>query len=116
PLTDDERPDGWLTLRRYWPFLLPVIVLLVALFGLRWSPEKAAFVSLLGALLATVIVGEKKLKLKLLINIFEGTGKSLLEIIAITAAAGIIVGVLSITGLTFALGLSIANLAGPLPF
>lgn len=115
PMTAEERPDAKRTLRRYWPFLIPIGLLLVILFALRWTPEKAAFASLVATFVAAVIVGEHKVGPRAIVGIFEATGKSLLEIIAITAAAGVIVGVLSITGLSFSLGLSIADLAGPLP-
>ena len=115
PMTAEERPDAKRTLRRYWPFLLPIALLMVILFALRWTPEKAAFASLVVTFVAAAMVGEHKVTPGVIVGIFEAAGKSLLEIIAITAAAGIIVGVLSITGLSFSLGLSIADLAGPLP-
>ncbi|MCH2559294.1 MAG: TRAP transporter fused permease subunit [Alcanivorax sp.] len=115
PMTAEERPDAMRTLRRYWPFLLPIALLLVILFALRWTPEKAAFASLVATFVAAAMVGEHKVGPRAIIGIFEAAGKSLLEIIAITAAAGVIVGVLSITGLSFSLGLSIADMAGPLP-
>ena len=115
PMSKEERPDAMRTLRRYWPFLAPVVMLFVLLFGLRWSPEQAAFASLVATLIAAWMVGEHSIGLRSLLGILEGTGRSLLEIVAITAAAGVIVGVLSLTGLSFSLGLSIADAAGSLP-
>lgn len=115
PMTAEERPDALRTLRRYWPFLAPVLMLFFLLFALRWSPEQAAFASLLATLVAARMVGEHSIGWRSLLGILEATGRSLLEIVAITAAAGIIVGVLSLTGLSFSLGLSIADAAGALP-
>jgi TRAP-type uncharacterized transport system fused permease subunit len=49
--------------------------------------------------------------------VFQSAGRSLLEIITVTAAAGFIIGVLSVSGLSFSLGMSIAASAGQyLPF
>ncbi|MEX0730544.1 MAG: TRAP transporter fused permease subunit [Aquisalimonadaceae bacterium] len=111
-LSREERPDAWKTFRKYWPFLAPIVMLLLLLFVWRWRPEQAAFASLVAALIATLMVGEQSIGPRTLFDVLQGTGRSLLDIIAITAAAGIIVGVLSATGLGFSLGLSIAAAAG----
>src|SRR5690606_2432717 len=88
PMTAEERPDAMRTLRRYWPFLAPVLMLFFLLFALRWSPERAAFASLLATLVAAKMVGEYSIGWRSLLGILESTGRSLLEIVAITAAAG----------------------------
>lgn len=115
PMTAEERPNARLALRRYWPFLIPLLMLFALLFAFRWSPEQAAFASLLATLLAAKIVGEHSVGWRSLLGILEATGRSLLEIATITAAAGLIVGVLSLTGLSFSLGLTIADVAGSMP-
>lgn len=112
PVTAEERPDAMKTLRRYWPFLTPLIMLFVLLFAFRWSPERAAFASIMATLIAAKIVGEHSIGWRALLKVLESTGRSLLEIVTITAAAGIIVGVLSLTGLSFSLGLTLASIVG----
>jgi TRAP transporter 4TM/12TM fusion protein len=112
PLTQEERPRARETLGRYWLFLLPIALLMVLLFVLRWQPEQAALASLVAVIAAAALVRERSVGPRALFDILQGAGQSLLAIIAITAAAGIIVGVLSVTGLSFSLGLSIADVAG----
>jgi TRAP transporter 4TM/12TM fusion protein len=116
PLTKEERPDAGAALRKYWPFLVPIVLLMLLLFIWRWQPEQAAFASLLAVLAATLFVGEQSIGPRALLAVFRGAGRSLLEIVTITAAAGIIVGILSLTGLSFSLGLAIVDAAGSVLF
>lgn len=111
-LTPEERPNASKTFREHWPFLIPIALLIWLLFFLRWSPEQAAFASLVAVIGAAAWVGEHSVRLRALFDVLAGAGRSLLDIIAITAAAGIIIGVLSVTGLSFSLGMSIAGAAG----
>lgn len=112
PLTREERPRARETLAKYWLFLLPIVLLMVLLFWLRWQPEQAALATLVAVIAAAALVRERSVGPRALFDILQGAGQSLLAIIAITAAAGLIVGVLSVTGLSFSLGLSIADIAG----
>jgi len=111
-LTREERPDAWATFKQQWPYLLPIVLLMLLLFVWRWRPEQAGFASLLAVIGAAAVVGQHSIRPRALYRVLQGAGRSLLDIIAITAAAGIIVGVLSTTGLSFSLGLSIAAAAG----
>lgn len=115
-LTREERPDAWRTFRTYWPFLAPLILLILLLFVWRWRPEQAAFASLVLVFVAALVVRDRPVGLGALFDVLQGAGRSLLEIVAITAGAGIIIGVLSATGLGFSLGLSIAEAAGQMLF
>lgn len=112
PLTKEERPDAGAALRKYWPFLVPIVLLILLLFIWRWRPEQAAFASVLAVLAATLVVGEQSVGPRALLGVFRSAGRSLLEIVTITAAAGIIVGILSLTGLSFSLALTIVDVAG----
>lgn len=112
PLTREERPDSGAALRKYWSFLVPIVLLLFLLFVRRWQPEQAAFAALVAVFAAAVVVRDRPIGPRVLFDVLQGTGRSLLDIIAITAAAGIILGILSLTGLSFSLGLAIAAAAG----
>lgn len=114
PLSEEDMPDGMATVKTYWPFLIPIVILLALLFFLRWRPEQAAFASFLAVIAAALMVREQRISLGTLFDVFQSAGRSLLEIIAVTAAAGFIIGVLSVSGLSFSLGMSIAASAGQL--
>ncbi|WP_142850253.1 TRAP transporter fused permease subunit [Telmatospirillum sp. J64-1] len=112
PLEPQERPRVKDSLKRHWPFLVPLVLLVYLLFFRGWQPEQAALASLVLVVAAALVVREVPVTLKSLFAVLERAGRSLLEIIVITAAAGLIIGVLSITGLSFSLGVSIAEASG----
>ncbi|HET9714624.1 MAG TPA: TRAP transporter fused permease subunit [Pseudolabrys sp.] len=114
-LTSIEGPDIpplRQVLKQGWHFLLPFAVLIYALFWLNWSPELAALAAS-GILLLTgptLGYGEKKLRASDVLDAFRATGMASLDLLVITAAAGFIIGVLNITGLSFALTLLLVQI------
>jgi len=99
--------------RSGWPFLLPFIVLIVSLFNLNLRPDTSA----LAAALAAVIVGiglgydGKRMAVKAVFRAFSSTGIAVTQIVMIGAMAGIVIGVLNITGLGFALTQALIEMA-----
>ena len=84
-------------------YVLSFAALIYALFALNWQPERAA---LLGAvfLIATSLVFGYESKRPAIRDLFKSlaeTGHGVVEIILISAAAGVVIGVLNITGLSF---------------
>jgi TRAP transporter 4TM/12TM fusion protein len=98
-------------LKQGWHFLLPFAMLIYGLFWLNWSPALSA----LGACAVLIVTGstlgygDKKLKFYDIIDALRGTGIASLDLLVITAAAGFIIGVLNITGLSFALTLMLVQ-------
>ena len=99
--------------RSGWPFLLPFVVLIVSLFNLNLRPDTSA----LAAALAAVIVGiglgydGKRMAVKAVFRAFSSTGIAVTQIVMIGAMAGIVIGVLNITGLGFALTQALIEMA-----
>ena len=94
-------------LKQGWHFLIPFGVLIYGLFWLNWSPELAALAAS-GILIltgTTLGYGEKKLRIGDIFEALKSTGLVSLDLLMITAAAGFIIGVLNISGLSFALTL-----------
>ena len=106
--------DDSTSLSRGWPFLLPFVALVVALFVLNYQPAMAGLIA--GVVLLAVAPfmpnGFSLLKPASLWHAIGQSGKALSQIIVITAAAGIVIGVLNETGLSFGLTSSLARLAG----
>jgi TRAP transporter 4TM/12TM fusion protein len=100
-----------------WHFLLPIAFLVVALIYpeiFRLTPEKAAIVSTGMLMLLTAIFGYRGRRTSVA-DMFKAvieTGRVSLDIILIGAAAGIMVGILSISGLAFSMTLQLLTLAG----
>ena len=89
---------------------MPLIVLIVWMFFLNRRPEEAGLWrppqrSSLDFLTPGMRIGWQKL-LKILLN----AGRGMLEIAAITGLAGVVIGVLSLTGLGFTLDVDILNI------
>ena len=99
-------------LKQGWHFVIPFGVLIYGLFWLNWSPELAALAAsaTLIATGSTLGYGEKKLKFSEIFDALKNTGLVSLDLLMITAAAGFIIGVLNITGLSFALTLLLVQI------
>mgnify|MGYP003700761631 CR=1 FL=1 len=113
-LSRGEIPSLRLTLREGWHFVLPFVVLVVALFEFNMAPERAAVFASLTLVLFTLVFGYqgKRPTLGALWQSVIATGKSVTSIIAICAAVGIVIGILSLTGLAFNLTLHLIAASG----
>jgi TRAP transporter 4TM/12TM fusion protein len=103
PATDRPRPG--VTLRAGWPFLLPFAALIWGLFALNLQPEAAGILAGLVLLICaplSPLARGKMGPLTLLQGIAKGGG-ALSQIVIITAAAGVVIGVMNETGLGFGL-------------
>src|SRR5690606_2194276 len=84
-------------------FLLAFVVLIATLFLLFWQHQRSALVAAMTAAVTSLIFGYQAVRHRLatLLSVFETTGIAVVEIIIISAAAGIVIGVLNVTGLSF---------------
>ena len=90
---------------RGWHFPLPFVLIVVALFVLNYSPEKAGLVAAALTLVLGIAIPYEgnRLHVRELPGLLKETGLAVLDIVIITASAGVIIGVLNRTGLSFAL-------------
>jgi TRAP transporter 4TM/12TM fusion protein len=86
-----------------WPFILSFAVLVLALFGYNWEPGRAALLAAAVATALAAIYGYqgRRPQLRNLGETFARTGRGVVDIVLIGAGAGIVIGVLNITGLSF---------------
>ncbi|HWK68973.1 MAG TPA: TRAP transporter fused permease subunit [Rhizobiaceae bacterium] len=102
--------DGWLP-------LLSIVVLVFALFSLNTSAERAA-VYAIGAIIAVGLAASlftksgNRLTPRGIVEAIVETGRTTCDIMLITAGAGMIIGLLTTTGLGFALSLYLLNFGG----
>jgi TRAP-type uncharacterized transport system fused permease subunit len=80
------------------------------MFVIGLQPAKSALMSGVLALFAGLILRSTKISFSMLMSFFERVSNTLIPIILIGGAAGIIVGVLNITGLGFNLTLGLAEI------
>jgi TRAP-type uncharacterized transport system fused permease subunit len=100
-----------------WHFILSFAVLIYALFALRWQAERAALAAA-GTVVATAIVfGYNGVRPPLwtIVQALWRTGFAVLDIIVISIGAGIVIGVLNVTGLSFNLTYALVQLGAGEP-
>ena len=93
-------------------FLIPFTALLLTLFLLKQSPERSAFVGILAILCVSLFSASTRLRLDWIIGALFKTGKTMLSLTAIVCMAGLIIGVVNVSGLGFVLPLYLTQIAG----
>jgi TRAP transporter 4TM/12TM fusion protein len=98
----EELPKFWNVLKKNWPFSIPFLVLVYTLFVMWMEAEIAGLISIIvTVLLGFMLKRRTGMNIKKLLWMFRDGGKGLLEVGVTCAGAGLIIGVLSITGLAF---------------
>jgi len=92
--------------------LIPLIVLLVSLMVLMYSPYRSAMYAIVALIVVSWIRKSTRMSLKDIINTLSNGAKGSMEIAATCATAGIIVGVLTQTGLGQKFAMIIFNYSG----
>ena len=96
-----------------WQFIAPFVLLIVGLFVLNWRPELSALAAggLLGVLALLLPYRGQRRRLPDLLRAIPEAGVGMTEIVIISAAAGIVIGVLNLSGLSFSLTLALVKMA-----
>ncbi|MCG6115817.1 MAG: TRAP transporter fused permease subunit [Mesorhizobium sp.] len=99
-------------MRTGWICAIPFVVLITALFHFNVRPETAAIYAVLSILPGGLLIGykSKRMTVRDIVNAIVETGTSIVDIIMISAAAGLIIGTLNLTGLGFVLTYSLVQL------
>ncbi|MET0629412.1 MAG: TRAP transporter fused permease subunit [Xanthobacteraceae bacterium] len=114
---DPNAPTLGEVMKSGWHFLVPIIFLVLALIYpevLRLTPEKAAVVSTVILMVLTLTFGyrgKRPTPRGLTMAVIE-SGRISLDIILIGAAAGVMVGILAISGLAFGMTMQLVTLSG----
>jgi TRAP transporter 4TM/12TM fusion protein len=114
---DAQAPTLGEVMKSGWHFLVPIVFLVLALIYpeiFLLTPEKAAIVSTIILMALTLIFGyrERRPTLVGLGNAIIETGRISLDILLIGAAAGVMVGILAISGLAFSMTFQLVALSG----
>ncbi|HKY08168.1 MAG TPA: TRAP transporter fused permease subunit, partial [Candidatus Binatia bacterium] len=109
-LPASELPRLLPVLKRSATFVGPLAVLIVLMFVLNRRPEEAGLIAALAALIIGFLTPGVKIGRQELVKILINSGRGMLEIAAITGLAGVVIGVLQLTGLGFTLTLTLLNI------
>jgi TRAP transporter 4TM/12TM fusion protein len=101
-------------MRDGWYFLIPFVVLFWLMFVHDVQPEEAVLLGAASLLPFAALFGYagKKLHPRGLFNALADTGRDAVELLVICAVAGIVIGLLNITGLSMGLSLTLIRLGG----
>ncbi len=109
-LPRSELPRARRVLAGGWIFLLPLAVLVYLLFWRGFDPGLAALLAA-GSLLLLAIVRDRRLPgLKAWQDLVVGGGANMLPLLMIAGGAGIVIGVMNLTGLGFSLSLVLSQI------
>jgi len=88
-------------LEKGWIFVIPIAAIVYLLFALNMEAGKAGYYAAAVAIPASFLRRESRISTRKLLAILEGTGLAMLEVAVVCAIAGIVIGVLTLTGLAF---------------
>ena len=113
-IAPDKLPKAGPVLRAGWFFPLPFGVLIYGLFGANLRPEEAALYGVVVLLICGFVFGYDGTRagLSLVLKSLRDTGLSCIELLLLVAAAGLMIGLLNISGLAFALTHTLSSIAG----
>ena len=110
----DRIPARWPVFRAGWPYIAPFVVIILCLFHFNLSPQASALWASIGLLPVGLLIGYggERMARAAPVRALAETGALVVQLIMIGAMAGIVIGVLNITGLSFALTQSLVQFAG----
>ena len=113
-IDDESSTERRPLLGRSVVYVTPFVVLLVAMFTFSVQPEIAAIYACLALVAGRALTrsGRRMLTPASLYAVGVETGCAMVEIIAIAAAAGVIIGAINLSGSAFALSLVLLKLGG----
>ncbi|MHA7874377.1 TRAP transporter permease [Roseivivax sp.] len=110
-LPKSETPDIWPVLKRGWPYLLSLGVLIFVLMGLRLEARSPYYASLV-MLVATAFNRETRLTLSRAKELVFDVAKNVSNLVAVLCGIGLVVGGLSYTGVAGAFSRELLLYAG----
>ncbi|MCL2000916.1 MAG: TRAP transporter permease [Planctomycetes bacterium] len=107
-----ELPGFFDTLRKGWYLLLPLILLMYFLVIVRYSPQRSAFFSICLMFILCVVVPSKRHDATAFLGHIVNSAKGIPAIALTTGTAGIIVGILLLTGIGYKLSSILVSISG----
>lgn len=107
-----ELPKAWTVIKSGWHFFIPFAVMIYALFSLNWQPQMAVLAAIAALIVLSLAFGYKGQRptLQAMAETIYRTGFGAIDIIVICAGAGIVIGILSVSGLSFSLTFTLVQI------
>jgi len=111
-LPGEQLPDPLATLKQCWLILAAPIMLVYFLAGPQWSPMKSAFWAIIAIVILSAFNKNTRMGAKKIRTALEEGATGAIEASIVCAAAGIIIGAFSLTGLGLKFSSILVSLAG----
>ena len=113
-LPQDQIPSFKKTLSKGWIYLIPIVVLVYALFVLFLSPGVSAIYGVSTAIIISLLRKDTRALWSWgnILGVFHATNQAMFAIVAVCAGAGIIIGLVSYTGLGLSFSQILTQAAG----
>jgi TRAP transporter 4TM/12TM fusion protein len=116
PLEASQVPSLWKTLREGWHYLVPLVVLVVLLVGVRYTVTLAVLWAIFVTFVVTWFNRESRITWGKFVEACFDAGKNVLTVAAACAAAGLVIGSINLTGIGFKMFSLIMGLTGGVLF
>ena len=110
-LEDKEMPNFFYVLKENWLSIIPLFILVYFILSGK-TPDFAAIYAIISCVVVGILRPKNKLTLKDLFNCLASGAKNTLAVGAAAICVGIIVGVVTLTGVGFRLGFVVLQTAG----
>ena len=111
-LPKEQLPKARDTMKRGWHLMIPLIAILYFLTVAQWTPFKAAYWSIIIAVVVAMLKKETRIGIKDILGALESGARSAVGVASACACAGIVVGVVTLTGLGLKFASLIIDVAG----
>src|SRR5206468_7470210 len=111
-LPGGQIPKFRAVMRRGWVFLIPLFVLVYTLMVEDWEAGKAGMAAVIAVFAVGAFQKETRPSLGKILTSIEETGRTMLDITAITALAGLVIGTLQLSAIAFKLSLLLVTISG----
>jgi TRAP transporter 4TM/12TM fusion protein len=101
PLEASEVPSLRETLKEGWHYLVPLIVLIVLMVGVRYTVTLSVLWAIVVTFVVTWFNRQSRITWSKFVNACVDTGKNVLTVAAACAAAGLVIGSINLTGIGF---------------
>ena len=111
-LPSDQIPKLREVMRRGWIFLIPLFILVYALMIEDWDAGKSGMAAVIAVFVVGALQKETRPTFGAILNSIHETAKTMLDIVAIVALAGLVIGTLQLSAIAFKLSLLLVTISG----
>ncbi len=111
-LPRSELPSAWGVFKERWHLVLPLVLLIYLLVWVQYTPIKSAFICIIAVVVISSLRAATRPSLRRIGEGLRQGATSMLEVAAACACAGIIIGVMMISGLALRLSSLLIEFSG----